>query len=119
MKMQDMRRSKAEKRDAADRYTVRPAEAEDYHHGLHVELDHDSLEKLGMHDNPKVGAEVNGQFMGRVVHASHAEREDGPPERHVRVLMHHIGMESDGDEDDKPRAGLRQTVEQAAAKKSG
>lgn len=122
MKIADMKRSAADKKADQQRYKGGPSVgSDDYHHGLHIELDHHGMKKVGMDDMPASGDEYEGQFRGRVVD-THEDSEDGQePRRRVRILLHHVGMESkgkkgDGDEDDRPRAGLRSSIEKAADK---
>ena len=124
MKLQDMKRTAADKKAEQARYkagyAVGGGDADDYHHGMHIELDHHGMKKVGMDDMPASGDEYEGQFRGRVVDTHEDSRDGQEPRRRVRILLHHVGMEpkgkSDGDEDDRPRAGLRAAVEKAADK---
>lgn len=95
MKIADMRRTKAEKTAEEKRWKGGPASgAEDYPHGLHIDLDHDGLTRLGLKDTPKPGDEFEGQFHGRVTEASENSDENSKePRRRVRMLLHHVGVE--------------------------
>jgi hypothetical protein len=123
LKLSDMKRTAADKKAEQARYKDGPSMpgGDDYGHGMHLELDHHGMQKVGMDDMPSSGDEYHGEFHGRVVD-THEDSEDGQePRRRVRVLVHHLGMEpkggKDGDGDtDRPRSGLRSTIEKAAEK---
>src|SRR5690242_18297437 len=96
MKMSDMRRTKAEKAAREKSFREGPMmDADgDYHHGLHLELDHDGMNKIGMRETPKPGDEYRMEAHGRVIEASDSSREgQKSPNRRVRILVHRLGVE--------------------------
>lgn len=98
MNLADMKRSKADKKAEAKRWESPSAGGEDYPRGLHIEFDHDGLDKLGMKDTPKPGDEFHGEFHGRVTEASeNSDDRSDKPRRRVRMVLHKVGVEKKKD----------------------
>ena len=103
MKLMNMKRTKAEKTAREKGWRDGPwVEGEgDYHHGLRVSLDHDSMNKVGMKDTPKPGDEYRIEAHGRVVSASDNSRDgQKSPDRRVEILIHRMGAEPRAASDD-------------------
>lgn len=96
MKLHEMKRTPAEKKTRETRWKDAPAigGADDYHHGLRVNLDHEAMNKIGMTETPKPGDEYRIEAHGRIVSASDRSREgQKSPERNVEILIHRMGAE--------------------------
>jgi hypothetical protein len=96
MKLADMKRTKAEKTAREKSWKDGPVMGDDadYHHGLRVSLDHESMNKVGMSETPKPGTEYRIEAHGRVVSASDSSREgQKSPDRRVEILIHRMGAE--------------------------
>lgn len=116
MKLADMKRTKAEKtaRDRAWKDGPMMDGDSDYHRGLHIELDHDGMNKVGMTSMPKPGDEYRIEGHGRVIEASDSSREgQKSPNRRVRILVHRLGAEPKSRSDDGK--SLKDDVREAAS----
>jgi hypothetical protein len=113
MAMVDMKRSKEERADA-DEAMNKPMEQEPYPYGLHVELDHDSLKKLGVDQLPKVGSKLKIHAHGHVVSAEEREHEHdgGKKHRHVRVQLRQMEVEHSKGHEEKA-AGAKGAMDDA------
>lgn len=116
MALIDMKRSKADKAAAEKQIRVVPQAGEDYPYGLHIELDHPTMNKLGMNETPSPGDEMTGQFKGRVIEAREDQTEGEEPRRHARVLLHHLSVDQPKTKGADKRAGLRDTIAKSVAK---
>jgi hypothetical protein len=74
---------------------------EDYPYGLRLELDHDTLKKLGHDSLPKVGTKMSLHAKARVKSASEnsSEGEDSP-RRSVSLQITHMKTDCDMDAED-------------------
>jgi hypothetical protein len=116
MKMSNMKRTKTEKTAREKSWKDGPAigGADDYHHGLRVSLDHDSMNNVGMKETPKPGDEYRIEAHGRVVSARDEAREgQANPDRNVEIILHHMGAEPKAASDDGK--SLKDDVRSAAA----
>ena len=120
MKMSDMRRTKAEQKARSTRFEEGPVEADDYDHGLHVSLDHDGMNKVGMKETPKAGDEYRIEAPGRVVSTSDNSRAgQTTPDRRVTILIHRMGAEpkSSADDGKSVKEDVREAAERVEAKR--
>jgi hypothetical protein len=115
MKLNDMKRTKAEQKARASRVDgPLMGSDEDYHHGLRMSLDHDSMNKIGMKETPAPGDEYRIEAHGRVVSASDSAREgQKSPDRRVEILIHRLGAEPKAKSDDGK--SVKDDVQDAAA----
>ncbi len=102
MKLNDMKRTKAEQKAREASWKDGPVDSDgDYHHGLRMSLDHDSMNKIGMKETPAPGDEYRIEAHGRVVSASDSAREgQKSPDRRVEILIHRMGAEPKSKVDD-------------------
>ncbi len=115
MKLASMKRTKAEKTAREKEWKDGPSMgADDFHHGLRVSLDHDSMNRVGMKDTPSVGDEYRIEAHGRVVSARDESREgQRTPDRNIEIVLHHMGAEPKAASDDGK--SLKDDVRDAAA----
>lgn len=66
-----------------------------YPNGLQISLRHHDLAKLGVGQLPKVGQKVKIHGHGVVTSVAHHPGE--PPNRHVEIQLHKMGMENGND----------------------
>lgn len=107
-KMVPIERSKADKKAADKEMRASPGDGgPDYPYGTRVELNHDTLKKIGLHDGemPKTGTEVNLRAKGHISSTTDNQR-DGGSDRRIEVqlthLPHRLGI---GDEDEATAGG--------------
>jgi len=55
----------------------------EYPYGLRINLDHETLEKLGIKELPKMGAKVNLEAIAEVVSVSSNANYEGEVENHI------------------------------------
>jgi hypothetical protein len=119
MKMQDMKRSKKERKTESSPMKY---DGEDYPYGLSVRLDHHSLKKLGMHEKlPKVGDKIKMHAHAHVTSVSQHNREGGNPDTHVELQLRHMAVEpgagtkdeKDGDTEESMNKGMKHAVDKA------
>ena len=82
MAMVDMKRSKVEKKANDQMHLGKPG-GDDYHHGLTVHLDHESLGKLGIDKLPNVGDVMHMKAHAHVKEVSEEHRDGGKKNRRV------------------------------------
>ena len=73
--------------------------AQKYPYGLNIELDHDSLGRLGIDKLPKVGAKI--KLHGKALIKSASESSDmgsKAPRRSVSLQLTHMKLDDDSDE---------------------
>lgn len=89
----DMVHMKRESKEDKDGVGAAP-----YPYGLRMHLDHDGMKKVGMHDMPGVGDEIELRARARVTGAS-SEAIDGKTDEHRRVEMQitHLGVHHKAD----------------------
>lgn len=95
MAMVDMKRTKAEKKAESTKYdnAIGPGGQDDYPYGLHVTLDHEMLQKLGIDKLPAVGDKMHLQSHAHVTEVSEESREGGKKRRSVRLQMRKMQVE--------------------------
>lgn len=98
MKMQDMKLSKAEKKESSP-VSCSEYKGPDYPYGLCLRLDNATLEKLGIDSLPKVGATMQIMAMGVVTSVSSHESEN-QDSRNVEIQIHELGVEDEDESDD-------------------
>jgi hypothetical protein len=86
-----------------------------YPYGLQISLRHHDLAKLGVGQLPKVGSKVHIHGHGVVTQVSHEERQSGPPNRHVQIQLHKMGMEQGGGEPGSAREAVDNALDSADA----
>lgn len=96
-KLSDVRRTEAElkRHEAEDRARWSSVERQ----GIHVNVDHDHLRKMGHKTPPKVGSHVELHAKARVKHVRTHHDEHGHPRHHVELEITHAAM--------KPHDGKR------------
>lgn len=98
MKLINLALSKEEAREMQPRTMAEP-ELPMYPYGLRIELDDDAIEKLGITELPKVGAEMMVTAKVCVVSTSTSERQGGDEECCVSLQITDLAI---GDEDETP-----------------
>lgn len=96
MAMVDMKRTKAEKKAESSKYDNPVAAGgggDDYPYGLHVTLDHEMLQKLGIDKLPAVGDKMHLQSHAHVTEVSEESHESGKKRRSVRLQMRKMQVE--------------------------
>jgi hypothetical protein len=112
MKTVVMRRSDREKKDATENYAVPfQPQAEDYHHGLMINLDDDCLRKLGIDEMPKPGDHFRIEGEAHVMESAQRDT-DKSSDRRVEMVLHKLGAEKQGG-GDKPEKSIRDELEDA------
>ena len=106
MAMKDMKRTRAEIKEASQPMASQP----EYPWGLCITLDNDSLDKLDIDELPKVGGRITIVAVARVTSVSARTDEGGDDSRCVSLQIERmrLGGDGDGDDDDvlsgKPKA---------------
>lgn len=85
---------KMSKEEAKEYTEPQPSDAPQYPYGLSIDLDDDSLEKLGITELPKVGAEMMITARVVVTSTSSYDTQGGEPE--ARVCLQITDMELAG-----------------------
>ncbi len=122
MKMASLKRSRSEKKDAAE--PVAASDGADYGYGTRINLDHEHLEKLGIDKLPDTESEHELHARVRVKRTESSER-DGEKRRSMELQITHMAplepYKPDAAQGAKPGAGLRKDLDDAydksAAKK--
>lgn len=74
-----------------------PGGGDTYPYGTRMNLDHETLDKLGIGELPKVGKRMRIEGHGRVISASeHSHTDEGgkaKKRRNVELQLEHMGME--------------------------
>lgn len=96
MALVEMKRSKADRKKTAEQ-TVGGG-GEDYPYGLRVNLDHESLAKLGIDKMPSVGDKLHLHAHAHVVSAEERSTEGGKKHRHVGLELRKMQVGESGDE---------------------
>lgn len=113
MKLTDLKRTKAEKKEREKEMRLQGPAEEDYPYGTRVRLEHEDMEKLGLKDTPKPGAVFHIMAKGKVTH-SHESADQHGKRRHVEIHLTHMGME---ERKDKGREkSIREEIQDAAEK---
>lgn len=110
--MVDLKRSKKEKKEQETAW--KSPSSDDYGYGQRIHLDHDTLMKLGMKENPEVGSahEILGHAV--VTHESSSNGENGPSRR-VEMQLQKMGVKPKDLEEEKPKGkNLRSEIEENA-----
>lgn len=79
------------------------ADAPQYPYGLRLDLNNESLEKLGIDEMPAIGSKKMIYAMAEVVSVSANESKDGPPHRSVGLQITDMSCKSSGDAQAKPK----------------
>jgi len=121
VKLVDMKRTKAEQKARSARFDGPMDSDGDYDHGLHVSLDHDGMNKIGMKETPKAGDEYRIEGHGRVISTSdHSRAGQTAPDRRVTILIHRMGAEpkSKADDGKSVKDDVRDAADKVAARGS-
>jgi hypothetical protein len=112
MKTVVMKRSDREKKNVEESYGIpfRPS-ADDYPHGLVINLDDDCLRKLGINEMPKPGDHFRIEGEAHVL-SSEQRDTDQNSDRRVELVLHELGAEKTGEEA-KPEKTIRDELEDA------
>jgi hypothetical protein len=121
MKMIDMKRTKADRKEEGE--TNKSVVQDDYPYGLSVRLDHHSLKKLGLHAGklPKVGSKIMIHAHAHVRSTSESSHDGGKSNRHMELELRHMaveagkghGAEKDGDTEAAMNKGMKHAVDKA------
>lgn len=87
--MQSMKRSKASQKDVA---MPSMPKGEDYPYGLRLDLDHDTLKKLGVTKMPKAGALHKIVAHAKVHRAEESSSSDGGKRRNLSMQITKMSM---------------------------
>lgn len=98
MAMVDMKRSKKERKEANEPTKLGGPGGDDYPYGLHVHLDHESLEKLGMDKLPRVGQKLHLHAHAHVTEVSEEHRDGGKKHRRVALQLRKLDVKDAGSE---------------------
>jgi len=90
-KLVDLKRSKAERKKDAEPLSA-AAEGNDYPYGLTVDLDHDSMKKLGMHTLPKAGSKLHIHAEAHVKSVRDNQRAGGKRERGMSLELRKMAI---------------------------
>ncbi len=94
MALVDMKRTPAEKKAEKAKYdSIGPASGDDYPYGLHINLDHEMLSKLGIDKLPAVGDKMHLHAHAHVTEVSEESREGGKKRRSLRLQMRKMQVE--------------------------
>ena len=94
MKQYDMKLSKQERKDASPKVAEASSGGPDYPWGLELNLNDDTLEKLGISKFPQVGKKIRIQATAEVVGVSQNQNRDAQKDRSVRLQIIKMGYES-------------------------
>lgn len=95
MALVDMKRSKAERKKESMPSHIG---GDDYPYGLRVNLDHESLQKLGIDKLPSVGDKLHLHAHAHVVSAEERSTEGGKKHRSVSLELRKMHVGDSGDE---------------------
>jgi hypothetical protein len=98
--MQDMRRTPAEKEEAAEAFMPTAASQPDYPYGLSISLCQDELEKLDLADEDvQPGDLIHLHCMAVVTSVSKNNSEATGPQQRLELQITHIAAEDEAEED--------------------
>lgn len=103
MSMTDLKITKKEAKAKSESMVIGSPDSERYPYGLRLELNNDSLEKLGIKDMPAVGAVLMFEAKAKVV-GSRQSATEGSENRSVELQITHIDLE-DGETDEEVKEG--------------
>jgi len=100
--MVDMRRTLAEKEEAAERMQPTAATQNDYPYGLCISLSQDELKKLGLEDEEvEVGDMIHLHCMAEVTSVSKSDNQQMGPQCRVELQITHIAAEDEEEENEQ------------------
>jgi len=111
IKLHDMKRSAKEKKAREREMAPTSSSDEDYHYGLRIHMDHDSLDKAGIADNPKPGDLYRVHGIAKVVRSDESADENGK-RRNAEFHFHQIGFAPHGGDDETEGGGKKSLREQ-------
>lgn len=89
--MASLKRTKTEKKTRDGGSPVKSSE-EDFPYGTRLELDHETMGKLGMTKLPAVGKKLHIQGHGHITSASEHTREGETPRRSASLQLTHMKL---------------------------
>lgn len=119
MALAEMKRTKADKKVEKERYdSPSSLGGSDYHHGLSVHLDHESLAKLGITKLPTVGSKMTLHAHAHVKSAEESHSEGGKPRRSVSLELRKMELAAEqkaaqGDVQEGNLTGAKAAMDQA------
>jgi hypothetical protein len=99
--MTNMKMSPSEAKEYASPSAL--AEAPQYPYGLRIDLNDESLEKLGIGELPAVGSKKVLYAIAEVVRVSHDESMGGPARKSLTLQITDLSCKSGGDAPAKPK----------------
>lgn len=103
MAMKDLKITKKEAKAKSESMVIGSADQERYPYGLRLDLNNDTLEKLGMTKLPSVGTVLMFEAKAKVV-ASRQSATEGSENRSIELQITHIDLE-EGETDEEVKEG--------------
>lgn len=97
--LKSLKRSKADKKKEKKAMTVGPSGGADYPYGTRIDLDEDTLKKLGIKELPETGDELCLVASVKVLSTSAYSSDGEKPRRSLTLQMTKACLESEDDED--------------------
>lgn len=97
MSMKDLKITKKESKAKSESMVVGQSYEERYPYGLRLDLDKDTLEKLGVKKLPAVGVSLMFEAKAKVI-ASRQSATEGSENRSIELQITHIDLDTDEDE---------------------
>lgn len=103
MAMKDLKISKKEAKSKNEAMVIGSADQERYPYGLRLDLNNDTLDKLGINKLPTVGTVIMFEAKAKVV-GSRQSATEGSENRSVELQITHIDLE-DGESTEEVKEG--------------
>lgn len=103
MAMKDLKITKKEAKAKSESMVIGSADQERYPYGLRLDLNNDTLEKLGMTKLPSVGTVLMFEAKAKVV-GSRQSATEGSENRSIELQITHIDLE-EGETDEEVKEG--------------
>lgn len=95
--MASLKRSKADKKRESNKYRLSSPSSEDYPYGTRIELDNDSLDKLGIDDMPDVGKKMRIHAVAHVLSTSESTHDGKKAHRSMSLQIRKMKMHNHDD----------------------
>ena len=103
MAMKDLKITKKEAKAKSESMVIGSPDQERYPYGLRLDLNNDTLEKLGMTELPSVGTVLMFEAKAKVV-GSRQSATEGSENRSIELQITHIDLE-EGETDEEVKEG--------------